>query len=133
MLSHFSCVQLFVVLWTVACQAPLFLGFSRQEYWSGLPRPPSGDLTNPEIEPASLISPTLANRFLTTSATWKVQVYNTVLLIIYICAVYSFYYQNKFILHLEVFILWPTSPYFPYLSGPDSHNYTLLFHGIKHF
>ena len=33
-LSHFSCVQLFVTLWTVACQAPLSLGFSRQEYWS---------------------------------------------------------------------------------------------------
>ena len=40
-LSRFSCVQLFVTLWTVACQAPLSMGFSRPEYWSGLPCPPS--------------------------------------------------------------------------------------------
>ena len=44
---HFSCVQLFVTLWTVAHQAPLFMGFSRQEYWSGLPFPSPGDLLNP--------------------------------------------------------------------------------------
>ena len=42
MLSHFSCVQLFTTLWTVAHQAPLTMGFSRQEYWSGLPFPPPG-------------------------------------------------------------------------------------------
>ena len=47
--SHFSCVRLFVTLWTIACQAPLFLGFSRQEYWSGLLCPPSEDLPNPGI------------------------------------------------------------------------------------
>ena len=40
--SHFSCVQLFVTLWTVARQAPLSMGFSRQEYWGGLPFPPPG-------------------------------------------------------------------------------------------
>ena len=56
MLSHFICVQLFATLWTVARQAPLSMGFSRQEYCSGLPWPPSGDLPNPGIEPASLIS-----------------------------------------------------------------------------
>ena len=39
--------------WTVACQAPLSMGFSRQEYWSGLPLPSIGDLTDPEIEPGS--------------------------------------------------------------------------------
>ena len=38
-LSHFSCVQLFAILWTIACQAPLSMGFSRQEYWSALPGP----------------------------------------------------------------------------------------------
>ena len=64
MLSRFSCVQLFVTLWTVARQAPLSIGFSRQEYLSGLPCPPPGDLPNPGIKPASLISPALANRFL---------------------------------------------------------------------
>ena len=52
-LSHFSHVQLFVTPWTVAHQAPLSMGFSRQEYWSGLPCPPPGDLPNPGIEPGS--------------------------------------------------------------------------------
>ena len=52
-LSHFSHVRLFVTLWTVACQAPLSMGFSRQEYWSGLPCPPPRDLPNPGIEPRS--------------------------------------------------------------------------------
>ena len=51
------------------CQVPLAMGFSRQEYWSGLPCPPSGDLPNPGIAPTSLISPALAGRFFTTSAT----------------------------------------------------------------
>ena len=44
MLSPFSCVQLCVTLWAVACQTPLYMGFSRQEYWIGLPFPPPGDL-----------------------------------------------------------------------------------------
>ena len=47
MLSRFSCVQLFGTLWTVACQVPLSMGFSRQEYWSELPCPPPGDLSKP--------------------------------------------------------------------------------------
>ena len=54
MLSHFSCVQLFATLWTIACQAPLSMGFSRQEYWSGLPYTSPGDLPDPGIQPASL-------------------------------------------------------------------------------
>ena len=58
-LSRFSHVQLFVTLWTVACQVPLSLGFSRQEYWSGLPCPPPGNLPNPGIKPKSLTSPAL--------------------------------------------------------------------------
>ena len=53
MLSRFSRVQLFVTLWTVARQAPLSLGFSSQEYWSGLPCPPPGDLPNRGIKPRS--------------------------------------------------------------------------------
>ena len=48
-----SCVWLFATLWTVACQAPPSMGFSRQEYWSGLPFPSPGDLPNPGIEPGS--------------------------------------------------------------------------------
>ena len=59
MLSHFSCVRFFVTPWTVAQQAPLPMGFSRQEHWSGLPFPPPGDLPNPGIESVSLVAPTL--------------------------------------------------------------------------
>ena len=69
-LSCFSCVWLCGTLWTIACQAPLSTGFSRQEYWSGLPYPSPGDLPKPGIEPGSLMSPALAGRFFTTSATW---------------------------------------------------------------
>ena len=68
-----SCVQLVVTPWTIAHQAPLSMGFSRQEYWSGLPCPPPGDLPDPGIEPVSLMSPALAGRFLTTSTTWEAQ------------------------------------------------------------
>ena len=61
-LNCFSCVQLFANLWTVACQAPLSMGFSRQEYWSGLPFPYPEDHPNPGIGPTS---PALAGRFFT--------------------------------------------------------------------
>ena len=69
-LSRLGHVRLFVTLWTVARQPPLSMGFSRQEYWSGLPCPPPGDLPNPGIEPESLKSPALAGGFFTTGATW---------------------------------------------------------------
>ena len=55
----------------IAHQAPLSMGFSRQEYWSGLPHPPPGDLPDPEIEPASLMSLELVGGFFTTSTTWE--------------------------------------------------------------
>ena len=58
---------------TVACWAPLSTGFFRQEYWSGLPCPPPGDLPDPGIEPLSLASPALAGGFFATSATWEAQ------------------------------------------------------------
>ena len=53
MLGCFSHVQLFMTLWTIALQAPLSMGFSRQEYWSGLPCPPPEDLPDPGVEPTS--------------------------------------------------------------------------------
>ena len=71
MLSHFNCVWLFTILWTVAHQAPLFIRFSRQEYWSELPFIPPGDLPNPGREPESLRCPVLEHRFFTTNATWE--------------------------------------------------------------
>ena len=66
MLSCFSCVQLFATLCTVACQAPLYLGFSRQGYCSELLCPPPGDLPNPGIEPPSFMSTSLAGGSFTT-------------------------------------------------------------------
>ena len=70
---HAKLLQLCPTLWTIACQALLSMGFSRQEYWSGLPCPPPGDLLHPGIEPTSLMSPALAGRFFTTRSTWEAQ------------------------------------------------------------
>jgi len=75
MLSCFSQVWLYATLWTVACQAPLSMGFSRQEYWGGLLCPPPGDLPIPGIEPTSLMSPALAGEFFTASTTWEALFY----------------------------------------------------------
>ena len=69
-ISHFSCVQLFVTLRTVACQAPQSMGFSRRESWSELSCPPPGNLPDPGIEP-HFIYPALAGGFFTTSAIWE--------------------------------------------------------------
>ena len=71
-LSHFSHVWLFATSWTVAHQAPMPVGFSKQEYWSELPCPLPWDLPDPGIKPWSLASPALAGRFFTTSASWEV-------------------------------------------------------------
>ena len=71
MLSRFSHVQLLVTPCTVARQAPLSMGVTRQEHWSGLPRPPPEDLPDLGIERASLACPALAGGFFTTSATWE--------------------------------------------------------------
>ena len=71
MLNRFSRVRLFVTPWTVAHQAPLSMGFSRQEHWSGLLYPPLGDLPHPGIESVSPVSPALAGRLFTTIATWE--------------------------------------------------------------
>ena len=71
MLSRFSRVQLSATLWTIASQTPLSMGFSRKEYWNGLPCPPPGDLPDPGIEPTSLTSPALTGVFFTASASWE--------------------------------------------------------------
>ena len=106
MLSRFSRVSLFATLLTVACQASLSMGFSRQEYWSGLPCPSPRDLPNPGIELTSLTSSALAGRFFSTSATWKAHftndnVYNILQMVMYI--------KMKIILcqllHLQLFSL----------------------------
>ena len=61
-----SRVQLFATPWTVAYQAPPSMGFSKQEYWSGLAFPSPGDLPDPGTEPMSPVAPVLAGEFFTT-------------------------------------------------------------------
>ena len=75
MLSCLSCIRLFSTLWTVDHQAPPSMGFSRQEYWSGLTCPPLEDLPDPGIEPQSLLSPAMAGGFFTSSTMWTQQFY----------------------------------------------------------
>ena len=67
MLSHFNQAGKFMI-WIVACQVPLSVGFSRQEYWIGQPYSPPGDLPDPEMGPTSLKSPKFAGGFFTTIA-----------------------------------------------------------------
>ena len=67
-LSH---LRLFVTPWTVARQAPLSMGFLRQEYWSGLPFPSPGDLPSPGIKPVSPTASYMAGDFFATSAAWE--------------------------------------------------------------
>ena len=69
-LGCFTCVPIFETPWTVALQAPLSMGFSRQEYRSGLPCPPP-DLLDPVIEPMSGMSPALVGELFTTSDPWE--------------------------------------------------------------
>ena len=75
MLSRFTHIQLFGTLWTIARQAPLSMGFSSQDYWSGLPFPSPGDLSDSGIQPTSLTSTALARRLFTTSVTQKATIY----------------------------------------------------------
>ena len=71
-----SRVRLFASPWTLARQVALPMGFSRQEYWSGLSSLPPGDLPDPGIELVSLTSPALAGVFFTTSSTWDAPGYD---------------------------------------------------------
>ena len=69
-----SDVRLFATPWTIALQAALSMGFSREEYWNGLPYPSAEDLPNlpnPGIKPVSLTSPALVGGFCTIRATWE--------------------------------------------------------------
>ena len=75
-LSYLNHVWLFTILCSVACQAPVSMGFSWQEYWSGLLCPHAGDLPNPGIEPEPFMSPALAGRFFTTGITWEAWIFS---------------------------------------------------------
>ena len=71
LLSHFSSVWLFAILWTGAHQTALSMVFTRQEYWNWKPCSSPGDLPDPVIETVSLMSPVLASEFFTTSIMWE--------------------------------------------------------------
>ena len=71
--SFRSCLTIFNPMDYIACQAPLSMGFFRQEYWSGLPCPPPGDIPDPCIKPTFLISSASAGGFFTISTTWEAQ------------------------------------------------------------
>ena len=86
-LSRFSHARLFAIPWMAVLQAPLFMGFSRQEYWSGLLCPLLGDLPDSGMDPMSLESSALEVRFFTTSTTWEapiVQYNNKINILLYI-------------------------------------------------
>ena len=91
--------QLFATLWTITHQAPLSMGFPRQEYWSGLPFSPSGDLPHSSIEPSSPASPALASRFFTTEPPGK-PIYLIGALLKYV----KFLFFEKFLLIKAFFI-----------------------------
>ena len=71
MLSRFSRVWPFETPWTIAHQVPLSVRFSRQDFWSGFPCPPPGELPDPGLKPMSLMSPAMACGFFTTSTAWE--------------------------------------------------------------
>ena len=77
MLSHFIHVQLCANPWIIPCQTPLSMGLPRQQYWSGLPCSSPGDLPDPGIKPAPLMSLALASGFFTPRATWEAQLKNS--------------------------------------------------------
>ena len=81
MLSHFSHVLLFVILWTVARQVPLSMRILQARILEWVAMPSTRDLPNPGTEPVSLMSLALAGWFFTTSATWEVQNYQDIGLI----------------------------------------------------
>ena len=89
MLSHFSHVRCFETIWTVTFQAPLSMGFSWQEYWSGLPCPSPGDLQGLKL----CLLCFLAGGFFTTSDTWETQVHMCVC----VCACVCMYLIESFV------------------------------------
>ena len=88
LLSRFSRVRLLATLWTTAHQAPLSMGFSRREYWSGFPCPPPGDLPTRGSNP-HLMLPALAVGLFNTRATWEAQLYNVMRLVPQVSCVQS--------------------------------------------
>ena len=136
---YLSPISFWATPWTVARQAPLSMGFSRQEYWSGVTCPPPGDLPDPGIEPMSLPSPAFAGRFFTMSTPWEtldllsftqLSSYLTIInLSIHICNLSSthtrvyIYISIIYVSFVLSIIIYPSSVYLPshhlyiYLGG----------------
>jgi len=105
-----SRVRLVATPWTAACQAPLSMGFSRQEYWCGWAFPTLEDLTDPGMEPASPLSPALAGRFFTTKPLGK----SPSLMVIIKCRIYCLIIQYILVLiayfiHNSLYLLFPVT------------------------
>ena len=120
MLSHFSHVQRFVTLWTMAHQAPLSMGFSRQKHWNRLPFPSPEDFPNPGIELVSLMSPALAGVFFTTSATWEAQMLNSRAkyynrLCLFLIQIFFFFWRTSISNYI---VFWQYLDYNPFLPIP---------------
>ena len=98
---------------TAAQRAPLSTGFSRQEYWNGLPCPPPGNLPNPRIQPASLRPPALAGRFSATSTAWEVHPHS----ILYNCVWTGNTWLNRPILGLNPGEKWNRSVNLLHVKG----------------
>ena len=92
------CPTLYDLTDLAACQAPLFVGFSKREYWSALPCPPPGNLPNPGIEPKSLACPALAGGFFSISTTWEAQLYAGEGQLESFVAFAQFFYKSKLFL-----------------------------------
>ena len=109
MLCMPSCLShawLCVTPWSVACQAHPSMGFSRDEYWSELPFPSLGDLPDPGIEPASLMSPGFAGGFFTSNATWETpyNVVNFVYICVCVCIIYRYVYYVCVYIYMYTYI-----------------------------
>ena len=101
--SCLSRVQLFATLWTVACQAPLSMGFSRQEYWSGLALPYPGDLPDPRIKPGSFRSSPLAVGIFTLASSQFFLISCAQIFVTYVANIFSWLY-DVFFLYMVILV-----------------------------
>ena len=129
-LSCFSWVQLFATPWIVTHQAPLSMGFPRQEYRSGLPCPPPRDLPHPGIEPASLMSPALTGRFFTSSPTWEVPLLLLVILILAMVSLVSHLVMNSPAMQETRFDSWVRKIHWRREWLPTAVSWPGEFHGL---
>ena len=118
---HFSHAWIFANLWTIARQAPLSMGFCRQEYWSGLPFPPPGDLPDPGIEPVSLISPALAGTVLILEQQRFELCGSTHTRI--------FFFSGKYV--VGPLYLWALNPWIPQTTNGKFHPWLVEFTGAE--